>query len=1778
MIRMKEILAGFCSRRMNRRRRVRSVSALCDTLEFRITPTTSIVSAGLTGITAAGASSSPSISADNRYVVFASTADNLVADDRNSVQDVFLRDLQTGITTRMSKSTAGGDADLASGDPRISADGNWVAFESYATNIVPDDESYGSEIFLYHRPTGSLSRAIPAGFPGEEYQAANPDISGDGRYVVFESQSSTLVAGDTNGYHDIFRVDRQTGTIQRVSVDSAENEGNGWSYRPTISNNGRYVAFQSGSEFTVTDPGSHTNIFVRDIVSGTTTLASVNSSEVPGDSDSFNASISSDGTSVVFMSLANNLAAVTNYGGYPIYLRNLLTGTTTLVSVLPSNVTADGWASDTFAPSISDDKRYVTFQAYAINQEPVNYGQVLYSVYRRDLQSLTTTVLPPGNRTDLDSIKDVQISPDGTRTIFASTDPTLVSDDRNNQSDVLLLNHETNLYSAVSLNGTGLVSVTGNRDSRLQAITPDARYVLFISEATNLGVIPATQVSHLYRKDRQTGVVTLVSVNTSGQAANANVESAAMSADGRYIVFDTAATNLADDEDNETDIFLRDILLNTTTRISIGRSGADASGSSSRPSISGDGRYVVFESNADNLILGDTNSAADIFLLDRSNGVKARVSVSATGAELPSASSLGRISQDGSTISFATSESLVPADTYSGIDVYIRSRSNPSTVNGINLSSSGEWGDDGSYYSAMSSTGRYVLFESDANSLTSDEFGSRNDVYLRDRLAGTTVRVSLTSGGDAADHNSYIGGISVDGRFATFSSAASNLIDGDTNQQADIFVRDMLTSTNYRVSMSSGGLESDHESRNPLISSNGLSIVFDSKATNLVAGDFGAYVDVYSTVLQLAPTNLSLSNATTHEKAPLNTVIGTFETEDLNSPESFTYSLVSGTGASGNSAFTIVEDELRLNSALNFEVKSTYLIRVRVTDAAGLTYEKNFTIAITNRNEPPTNITLSSNSINENAAALTTIGTFTTADPDAGPPHVYSLVDGTGDTDNGAFSILGNKIRARSSFNFEEKSLYSVRIRTRDSGNLFLEKVFSIRVNDVNESPTGISLSGNSLPENAAATARVGVFSTVDPDGGDSHSYSLVSGPGSTDNGSFTIAGKELRAAKTFDFETKKSYAVRVRSTDADGLFVNEEFTITISNVNDAPTNISISNSLIQENKPAGSLVGVLTTTDQDPGSLFSYFLVAGAGSTHNSLFRIAGDDLLTTAPFNFEETPQLSIRVRTRDSGGLTYDEVLTVTAVNVNESPISLRLDRLSVDENLPIRSEVGRLITTDPDANSSFVWYVTPFGTSDDYKYFVIEGNRLLTRATFDHEAKSIYRFRIVCRDQGGLSVESTFSIGINDTNDAPTEMELSGVTIAEGTGAGRLIGSLTGRDPDAGSTLTWSLPAGQFDNSKFRIVGNQIRTSAALDFETDPSHTIIVQARDNGSLTLWQAWTIVVTDVSENVLFGMDNVTVPENAPEDFVVATFLPTFTYSLVPGIGDNTFFRISGNRLLVAVNLDHEARNLRTLKINVSPKKGVVIPVYYLVSVMNVNEAPTIQFANLPTQYFTIRRNSSFAANSLITVGDPDPGANKGEMTVTVQTSQGTLKVGDRLDVDMQGNGTYKVTIRGEQAAINASLRGLVVSPNGAVGSVNVAITVYDRGNSGNRFDKERKIWPGTIGLSTSRNFTINVVNSIPLPPFASSLSFTLNSGINSLQVTEADGLIRNRTDADGDDLTVKLVTAPASYSGILKLSANGSFTFTRSNNFRGIVTFSVRYNDGLADSAIASVTLRLL
>ena len=202
-------------------------------------------------------------------------------------------------------------------------------------------------------------------------------------------------------------------------------------------------------------------------------------------------------------------------------------------------------------------------------------------------------------------------------------------------------------------------------------------------------------------------------------------------------------------------------------------------------------------------------------------------------------------------------------------------------------------------------------------------------------------------------------------------------------------------------------------------------------------------------------------------------------------------------------------------------------------------------ITVSNTNAAPTSIALSSNTVAENVTSGTTIGSFSTVDPDVGDFHSQSLVSGTGDDDNASFAIVGGQLQTVSALDFETKSTYTVRVRSTDAGGLFVENVFVVTVTNINEAPTAIGLSNSSVVNNPATGTVVGLLSSTDLDAGDSQTYGLVSGTGDTDNASFTIVGNELRTSGTLDFGLQSSYSVRVRSTDAGGLAVESVFVVT---------------------------------------------------------------------------------------------------------------------------------------------------------------------------------------------------------------------------------------------------------------------------------------------------------------------------------------------------------------------------------------------------------------------------------------------------------------------------------------------------------------------------------------------------------------------------------------------------------------------------------------------------------
>ncbi len=328
-------------------------------------------------------------------------------------------------------------------------------------------------------------------------------------------------------------------------------------------------------------------------------------------------------------------------------------------------------------------------------------------------------------------------------------------------------------------------------------------------------------------------------------------------------------------------------------------------------------------------------------------------------------------------------------------------------------------------------------------------------------------------------------------------------------------------------------------------------------------------------------------------------------------------------------------------------------IRVTAKDGNGTSAFDDFQLTLVNVNDAPTDIALLPSTVAENQSSGAVVGNFTTSDLDFGDSHAYALVAGSGSTDNGSFAISGNTLKTAASFNFEAKSSYSIRVRSTDTNGTPFEKALTITITNVNEAPTDITLSKSSVDENQGIGAAVGNFTTTDPDAGDSHGYILVSGMGSGDNALFTVSGNTLKTAVTFDYETKSSYSIRVRSTDAGMLPVEKIFSITIDNANDAPTDLALSINAVAENQPVGTTVGALSTIDPDAMDGHAYTLVGGTGGDDNGLFTISGNTLKTAASFDYEQKSGYSIRVRSADTGSLFVEKVFTINVINLNEMP---------------------------------------------------------------------------------------------------------------------------------------------------------------------------------------------------------------------------------------------------------------------------------------------------------------------------------------------------------------------------------------------------------------------------------------------------------------------------------------------------------------------------------------------
>ena len=390
------------------------------------------------------------------------------------------------------------------------------------------------------------------------------------------------------------------------------------------------------------------------------------------------------------------------------------------------------------------------------------------------LVTVTTGGVPANETTPQDGIS---VSTDGTLVAFVSGSPNLVSDDTNGVRDVFVRNLATGTTTRVSIGDGG----QANGASSNARISADGRYVVFTSLASNLVASDTNGVADVFERDLTTGQTTRVSAAAGGAQGNGASGAAAsgISADGGTISFSSAASNLvAGDTNGCRDVFVWTRAGGAMERVSVASDGSQAAaGASDASSMSADGRYVAFASTAPNLVAGDTNLAADVFVHDRVTGSTVRASVTADGGQAATASSLqpGALSADGQAVAFDTTAPLAAGDT-GGTDVYLRDLAAGSTER-ISVNSAGLGANGNSSTAAISADGRYVAFESSATNLDPADTGADEDVFVRDRVSGLTRLVSASA---SPAQISQAAALSADARFVALATTAPDMVAGDT--------------------------------------------------------------------------------------------------------------------------------------------------------------------------------------------------------------------------------------------------------------------------------------------------------------------------------------------------------------------------------------------------------------------------------------------------------------------------------------------------------------------------------------------------------------------------------------------------------------------------------------------------------------------------------------------------------------------------------------------------------------------------------------------------------------------------------------------------------------------------------------------------------------------------------------------------------------------------------------------------------------------------------------
>jgi Tol biopolymer transport system component len=807
-----------------------------------------------------GSSTWGSISADGRYVAFLSSGTNMVPGDVNNQTDVFLRDRVANTLRRVSETQTGVGANGANLTPVISADGRTVVFASSAINLHPDDTSAVRDIYAWDRESGAIEWVSrPLTGPGTALCEA-PSVSADGNWIAFQT-SGALLPEDTNGGIDVYVYDRKNQRLQIASVTPAGQVTASQSTSPAISGDGRYVAFTSASTELVEGPQNGVlNIYVRDLEKGTTDRVSANAAGEPAELPAIRPRISQDGRYVAFQSPARNLGPTVNASVAQIYVRDRLEGGIQLAS---KDSTGEGVNIAATLESISGDGRWVVFRTHS-RQLPPGDGPGMSHLFAFDRIADDVVALSyndvgdPLSRipaflgvTD-NGVVDASISQDGRHVTLTSASFALSPSDGNTNPDVFVsdrgaapLDLTVKVVEAGVEVGSGLVGAAIPQQAvrRLEAGGGATQFGFRLVNRAGTNPAPRLKVEF----DTASASVSwpagsVLEANGSwrlaplapGESVTFTATVPAPTGDAparlRILAGDFTEDGGFESTDGVTALVIQPRTGRGSELVSVGLGGAGISRHASRLGVSDDGSKVVFGSIAGDVVPGDVGEGMDVFLRDLALG----------GTELASGvfgsdwSGGPQISADGQYVVFSSYADNLGPDANFTSDTFRRDLAGRNNVvvtrrgNSFGNLNSSQWMD-----SKISADGQVVAFQSHASNLAVGDTNRTADIFVAVPDLGTTLLITRNAKGEQANGSSEMQQLSRDGRFVAFTSMADNLVEGDGNRTQDVFLWDRDSSGLTLITKDTNGVSVLGYSEVHSISTDGRFLTISTDATSL---------------------------------------------------------------------------------------------------------------------------------------------------------------------------------------------------------------------------------------------------------------------------------------------------------------------------------------------------------------------------------------------------------------------------------------------------------------------------------------------------------------------------------------------------------------------------------------------------------------------------------------------------------------------------------------------------------------------------------------------------------------------------------------------------------------------------------------------------------------------------------------------------------------------------------------------------------------------------------